>query len=560
MGNIWSRLLGSSVRGKNDEPAARQTQIVIDIPRSLEGQLFIDASGEEKTVYASSQLRVRHHFLQWLDSLRYVEGFHGISVKYVPLSSVSEKMEHAHQNSAIVETPKEDVEVRDRALALLTEIGGYNSSDIRIRRLAKHTEVACRINGRYMVVHEWDNPFADRLMRAMYRLGSSQAASVTDSQFQDGGISGDILKGTGLDNVRIVRGPCAPLSDGGWFMILRLQSIRKGVNRRIRGNIAALQQLKPPPGRLRLKDYGFSQAQIDRLMGIAMSPSGALVFTAPTGHGKTTTLYEIWAEKARVQPGRNIVTIEQPVELNMPWAIQLDIPNTDSEEENGRALRERQTNTLRMDPDDIGLGEVRDADGALTAINAVQTGHFVAFTCHVDDPFGLPLRLELMDNTRLHFGTTCNASLIRGIVAQRLVPVICPHCAVRWTTDDPRLPAIIQQAIPSWCPDMSLVRRVGAGCEHCYGTGISGRTCVAEVIETDAELMSDFVRYGENVARHRYRSRPDSDPSLLETAMNRVAEGKLDPFDVNTIVERIRHREKVLKERHDGTVREEQSC
>ena len=99
-----------------------------------------------------------------------------------------------------------------------------------------------------------------------------------------------------------------------------------------------------------------------------------------------------------------------------------------------------------------------------------------------------------------------------------------------------------------------------AGCEHCYGTGISGRTCVAEVIETDAELMADFVRYGENVARHRYRSRPDSDPSLLETAMNRVAEGKLDPFDVNTIVERSRHREKVLKERHDGTVREEQSC
>lgn len=560
MGSIWSRLLGSSVRAKNDEPTARQAQVVIDMPRSLEGQLFIDASGEEKTVYASSQLRDRLHFLQWLDGLRYVEGFRGVRVQYVPLSSVTEKMEHAHQNSAIMETPKEDVEVRDRALALLTEIGGYNSSDIRIRRLSKHTEVACRINGRYMVVQEWDNPFADRLMRAMYRLGSSQAASVTDSQFQDGGISGDILKGTGLDNVRIVRGPCAPLSEGGWFMILRLQSIRKGVNRRIRGNIGTLQQLKPPPGHLRLKDYGFSQAQIDRLMGIAMSPSGALVFTAPTGHGKTTTLYEIWAEKARVQPGRNIVTIEQPVELNMPWAIQLDIPNTDSEEENGRALRERQRNTLRMDPDDIGLGEVRDVDGALTCIAAVQTGHFVAFTCHVDDPFGLPLRLQLMDITRLNFNTTCNASLIRGIVTQRLIPVICPHCAVLWTADDPRLPAIIKHAIPSWCPDMSRVRRVGAGCEHCYGTGISGRTCVAEVIETDAELMSDFVRYGENVARHRYRSRPDADPSLLETAMERVAEGKLDPFDVNTIVERIRHREKVLKERHDGTVREEQSC
>ena len=211
-----------------------------------------------------------------------------------------------------------------------------------------------------------------------------------------------------------------------------------------------------------------------------------------------------------------------------------------------------------MDPDDIGLGEVRDVNGALTCINAVQSGHFVAFTCHVDDPFGLPLRLELMDSTRLSFRTTCNASLIRGIVSQRLVPVICPHCAVPWTKNDPRLPTIINQAIPSWCPDMTLVRRIGTGCEHCYGTGISGRTCVAEVIETDAELMTDFVRYGENVARHRYRSRPDADPSLLETAMQLVAEGKLDPFDVNTIVERIRDKEKVLEERRNGAVREKQ--
>lgn len=558
MSNIWSRLMGGSVKDRDHDLTVNKTQVVIDIPRSMEGQLYIENNGEEKIVFVNKQLQGRLYFLQWLDSLRYVEGFRGVKVKYVPLSFVTEKMEQAHQNSAIMETPKEDVEVRDRALALLTEIGGYNSSDIRIRRLSKHTEVACRINGRYMVAHEWDNPFADRLMRAMYRLGSSQAASVTDSQFQDGGISGDILKGTGLDNVRIVRGPCAPLSEGGWFMILRLQSVKKGVNRRIRGNYSNLHQIKPPRGHLRLKDYGFSQPQIDRLMGIAMSPSGALVFTAPTGHGKTTTLYEIWAEKARVQPGRNIVTIEQPVELDMPWAIQLDIPNTDNEEENGRALRERQRNTLRMDPDDIGLGEVRDVDGALTCIAAVQTGHFVAFTCHVDDPFGLPLRLQLMDFIRLSFGTTCNVSLIRGIVSQRLVPVICPHCAVPWTKDDPRLPTIINQAIPSWCPDMTLVRRIGPGCEHCYGTGIADRTCVAEVIETDAELMTDFVRYGENVARHRYRSRPDADPSLLETAMQLVAEGKLDPFDVNTIVERIRDKEKVLEERRNGAVREKQ--
>ncbi|PAK76978.1 hypothetical protein B8X00_12285, partial [Acetobacter fabarum] len=247
-------------------------------------------------------------------------------------------------------------------------------------------------------------------------------------------------------------------------------------------------------------------------------------------------------------------------ENQQPWAIQLDIPNTDDEEENGRALRERQRTTLRMDPDDIGLGEMRDVDGAITCFTAVQTGHFVASTCHVDDPFDLPLRLQIMDFTRLSFAITCNPSLIRGIVSQRLVPVICPHCAVPWTTDDPRLAKTINEAALSWCPDPTLIRRVGTGCEQCYGTGIAGRTCVAEVIETDEELMNDFVAHGVSVARHRYRSRPDADPSLLEAAMKLVAEGKLDPFDVNTTVDRIRPREKVLKERQDGALRGVKSC
>lgn len=559
MSSILTRLFGLKKTGRDNNNLNAQP-LVIDTPRNLEGQIFIESDGDSKTVYASNQLKERLHFLQWLDNLRHVPGYRGVKVNYVPLSSVTGFLEHAHQNAAIMETPSEDVEVRDRALALLTEIGGYNSSDIRIKRMARHTEVACRINGRYMGVHEWDNAFADRFMRAMYRLGSSQAASVTDSLFQDGGISGDILKGTGLDNVRLVRGPCAPLSEGGWFMILRLQSVKSGVTRRTRGNFNNLHPLKGPPGRLRLKEYGFTQAQIDRLLSIAMSPSGALIFTAPTGHGKTTTLYEIWAEKARSQPGRNLVTIEQPIELNMTWAIQLDIPNTDSEEENGRLLRERQRTTLRMDPDDIGLGEMRDVDGALTCIHAVRSGHFVASTCHVDDPFDLPLRLENMHETTLAFSKTCNTTLIRGIVSQRLVPVLCPECSIPWTIEDKRLPRIINEAVPTWCPDPSLIRRTGAGCHHCFGTGISGRTCVAEVIETDEELMHDFIKYGVTYARHRYRSRPDADPSLLERAMELVASGKFDPFDVSTIVERIRPREKVLKERQMGASWGEPAC
>ena len=173
-------------------------------------------------------------------------------------------------------------------------------------------------------------------------------------------------------------------------------------------------------------------------------------------------------------------------------------------------------------------------------------------TLHVDDPFDYPLRLQNMDFERLSFRTTCNASIVRGIVAQRLLPVLCPHCAVQWSPDDDRMPRQTCQAVLTWGDDPTRIRRTGPGCEHCLGTGIAGRTAVAEVVETDEQLMSDFVQYGVCIARHRFRARKDVDPSMVETAMTRVFAGIVDPYEVTAKVDRIRTRTAVMEERYAG--------
>lgn len=114
------------------------------------------------------------------------------------------------------------------------------------------------------------------------------------------------------------------------------------------------------------------------------------------------------------------------------------------------------------------------------------------------------------------------------------------------------MPRSTNAAVLTWGDNRDIIRRIGPGCEHCHGTGTHDRTAVAEIIETDEELMSDFVQFSTSVARHRFRARKGVDPSMVETALKRVFTGKVDPFDVLTEVDQIRPRDVVMEEREKG--------
>ncbi|MBB2164490.1 Flp pilus assembly complex ATPase component TadA [Gluconacetobacter aggeris] len=523
----------------------------IQVPAELRGQIHIDEINQ--VVFANEALKRREVMLTWLAEARHEPRLATLRVEWERMGTVTERIQQAHHDALVVSRDDNlDEEVRGECLALLREGAESGVSDIHIHRKERHTEIMFRINGTLVVAHELTNDHADRLIRAMYTLASSRDSAYSEGESQDAAVAGDVLKGTGLANVRIVKGPCLPVSEGGKFMILRLQYARSGSARRGTQPAVEFHAPRRPEGHLKLLGYGFSQDQVDRILNISIAPSGVLICTGPTGSGKTTLLFETLQHKARTEPGRRLVTIEQPAEYPMPWAIQMDISNALSADAAGKEFKARLRNALRMDPDDMMVGEIRDTEVALTTFDAAQTGHFVVTTLHVDDPFDYPLRLQNMDYERLSFRTTCNASIVRGIVGQRLLPTLCPHCAVPWKGDDDRMPRRTREAVPTWGPDPSRIRRAGPGCHHCLGTGIGGRTAVAEVVETDEELMSDFVRHGVSVARHRFRARKGVDASMVETAMGRVFAGLVDPYQVTAKVDRIRTYDAVMAERAAG--------
>lgn len=541
---ILSRILhplsGRSHAGSGSLPAA---------PRELLGQFSLDVNNEVVTV--SDALKSDIGVLQWIEELRESRGLRYLKVEWAPLSLVGEKLAHAHHSENLIAT-ENDRDMRAAALDLLKWGNDIGASDIHIRVLSRFALIEVRLDNQILEAREITTGYADKLMRGLYNLSPNRGATYSETSSQDAAIGGPVLRGTGLVNVRIVHGPCAPISDSGHCMILRLQSSDNG---RVRNavEISRLRPTKIPEGRLELENQGWTAEQSEMLQEFMLAPTGSLFLTGPPGSGKTHVMHALSAHRQRIMPGQRQVFVEQPVELIAPWAIQLDIANTLDAKATGEAYAARTRQALRMDTNFLGLGEIRDAYIARIWLEAANGGMSMMTTMHTSSPFEVPSRLRDMDPDGLNFSVICNTAIISGLVAMRLVPLVCPHCAVPWTTGDTRFPPRVRQAIASWSQGRSTdhLRRVGPGCDHCSRTGYAGRRVVAEVVDADEELMGDFIEFGATVARHRYHARPKSDTTMLEKAMGLVFEGVLDPFDAR-MTGRIRSYDDLMHERELG--------
>lgn len=212
--------------------------------------------------------------------------------------------------------------------------------------------------------------------------------------------------------------------------------------------------------------YGMNDENYKKISKILNIPHGVVYITGPTGSGKTTTLYMIIEKMA--DKLINISTIEDPVEKNIPRINQIQVNNLAGLTfENGlRAL-------LRQDPDVILVGETRDEETAAIAVSAAITGHLVMSTIHTNDAVSTIVRLIDMGIENYMI-----ANSLAGVVAQRLVKKICPHCRVEKEPSE-----IEKQLVPGI---QKSVR--GLGCHNCNDTGYKGRIAVHEILEIDSEI------------------------------------------------------------------------
>lgn len=232
--------------------------------------------------------------------------------------------------------------------------------------------------------------------------------------------------------------------------------------------------LDPNSGQFPLKDMGFAPMMFKQFQNAINSPNGIVLVTGPTGSGKSTTLYASIREI--LDPTINVSTMEDPVELNIDGVNQGQInPAAGFTFAAGiRAL-------LRQDPDVIMIGEMRDKETSSMAIEAALTGHLVFSTLHTNDSAGsYPRLLEMGLEPFLV------ATVIKGILAQRLVRRICKHCKEPVEVS----PELREELHLS--PDMQFYH--GRGCEHCDGTGYKGRCGIYEFLVPNEAVRNAVVK------------------------------------------------------------------
>jgi len=272
------------------------------------------------------------------------------------------------------------------------------------------------------------------------------------------------------------------------------------------GEKVVLRILDQASMRLNLSRLGMTAETLAKWEALISKPYGMILVCGPTGSGKTTTLYAT-LNKLNV-PEKNIVTVEDPVEYQLPRINQVQVnPKAGITFANG--LR----SILRQDPDIIMVGEIRDRETAEIAIQASLTGHLVLSTIHTNDAPGATTRL--IDMGIEPFLIT--SSLI-GVLAQRLVRTICEFCKEAYAPP----PEALRRLDIEGGKEILLYR--GKGCERCRGTGYKGRTGIFELMIMDEEI-ADLILQNSSLAEIRQKAISRGMRTLREDGIRKLLEG-----------------------------------
>lgn len=261
----------------------------------------------------------------------------------------------------------------------------------------------------------------------------------------------------------------------------------------LHGEKLVLRLLRNQPERLSLSELGMGSEEAARTQAMLQKPGGFIIVTGPTGTGKTTTLYAMLQELNR--PDRNVVTLEDPVEYQLSGVNQIQIHR-----KAGLTFAVGLRAVLRQDPDVIMVGEVRDRETADIAVRAALTGHLVLTTLHTTDAPSTITRLLDMDIEPFKI-----ASALTGVIAQRLVRLICASCR-------------------------------GHGCESCFQTGYRQRTGAFEVLLMKEE-MQPLVVERASLARLRQAFKREGMRSLQEVVLEKVLTGQTTIAEYHRVVE-----------------------
>lgn len=278
-----------------------------------------------------------------------------------------------------------------------------------------------------------------------------------------------VMAGLDIAETRLPQDGRIPLRLGGRLIDTRVSSLPGHYGERI-----VLRILDRTTGLRPLQDLGLSATQEALLARLSDLPNGIILATGPTGSGKTTTLYSLLQLADRAE--RNIVTVEDPVEYDLPGISQSQI-----NAEIGMSFAAGLRATLRQDPDVILVGEIRDSETASVAAQAALTGHLVFSSLHANSAVGAVVRLR-----DLGLDDFLIAATLRGVIAQRLLRRICPNCARAHAPSPGEAEYFHRHGLP--VPTQILQPQQEDSCTACGGSGYRGRVGIFEMVEVGEAL------------------------------------------------------------------------
>ncbi len=433
--------------------------------------------------------RINPVYAPEVDLLQAIDQYYGYEMS---IEGICKEMESGDKNKTLDENQlKGDYKSPVVRLvdAILTDAVHSGASDLHFEPEASFLRIRYRIDGKMVQIRSLHKDYWSALS---VRLKILSGMNIAESRKpQDGRINSEIL-GRRID-FRVSTQPTI----NGENIVMRILDEKQSI--------------------LSMEKLGFSELNVNALKKLVQRPEGMIIMTGPTGSGKTTTLYTVLGYINSID--KNIMTLEDPVEYHIPMIRQSNIRN-----EVGMDFAAGIKAILRQDPDIILVGEIRDKDTAITAIQAAMTGHQVYSSLHTNDAIGAIPRLM-----NIGVPNYLMAGALIGVAAQRLARKLCVHCKKEAPITD------LEKKLlgPKYASLTKLFKAVG--CEKCTN-GYKGRVVVAEILSFDRELDDLVARSASRKEISAY-ALSHGFVSMVEDGLLKVSTGVIDLKELIRVVD-----------------------
>ncbi|MEA1063811.1 GspE/PulE family protein [Erwinia sp. HR93] len=460
--------------------------------------IYFSSSGE---LYISASHEKSYWVLAFIDKLRRNR------VKFtVELVSIEEITQLYSQNVGFSGEETQSSGRQEEVISIIRNAVGIKASDIHIIVRENVTNIKYRVDGELRRYQELSESDGNDICATIYQTMCDVAEPVFNPRrSQDARLMSSSLEKCGLYGGRIATRP----TDSGLLMVIRLLYDRGSNN-------------------LELEHLGYTGEQVALINRMTARRFGINILSGPTGSGKSTTLECVLKRIIAQREGKaHVLTLEDPPEYRISGAVQTPIQcDKNDDDAISREWARAISNAMRLDPDILMCGEVRDLHSAVATFRAAMTGHGVWTTVHANDALAILTRLQ---DIGVSPAILTDASLLTGLISQVLARKLCPHCRKPWHRYAQHVAPDIRQRVEKYCQIANVFLR-GDGCKACGFSGISGRTVVAEVVEPDNTLMEIYISQGKSAAR-RYWVEQMGGLTRNHILIQMINQGLIDPCE-----------------------------